>query len=431
MMKLLRKPIWALSFLCIASCLFLGSCSSESDDTPPTTGGEETGGDTGEGNGGGTDTNTSGSFPCEGGMANGFPCQGIDLIDRVTLTEMSADFANDVWGWVDPIDGTEYALVGLTNGTAFVRLDSEGKPTYLGKLPTATSSSTWRDIKVYGDFAFVVAEANNHGMQIFDLKRLRGVDSPVTFDEDSRYTGIGSAHNVVINEDVGYAYPVGSDNTAFGGGVDFVDISDPLNPIGEGGYGESGYTHDAQVVTYQGPDTAYQGREIFIGSNENEVVIVDITDKSNPQLISSVDYTDVRYTHQGWLTEDHRFFLLGDELDESSAGYRSRTLVFNFSNLDNPSLLFEYQGPTNAIDHNGYVKGDKFYLANYTAGMRILDISGLNQRNMTEVAYFDTHPTSDNTTFNGVWSVYPYLPSGFILVNDIEQGLFIVKETVN
>ncbi|WP_245916247.1 choice-of-anchor B family protein [Aureicoccus marinus] len=438
MKTLIHKPIWALSFLCLATCLFLASCGSDSDYMSPVTGGGtggggNYGGGTGSGgtDGGGTGGNTSGSAPCENGSAGGFPCMGIDLVDRVTLQEMSSGEANDVWGWVDPMDGAEYALVGLQNGTGFVRLDAEGQGTYLGKLPTATQNSIWRDIKVYGNHAFIVAEASNHGMQIFDLTRLRGQTSASTYDADAVYNGIGNAHNVVINEDIGYAYPVGTDrNDTYQGGVHFVDVSNPESPSPGGGYGGSGYTHDAQVITYNGPDQVYLGREIFVGANENEVVFVDITDKSNPQFISSVTYADIGYTHQGWFTEDHRFFLLGDELDETGpTGYRSRTIVFNVSNLDNPVNHYEYQGPTNAIDHNGYVLGDKFYLANYTAGVRIIDISNIAQRSMTELAYFDTHPTSDNAQFNGVWSVYPYLPSGFILVNDIEQGLFILKES--
>ena len=98
------------------------------------------------------------------------------------------------------------------------------------------------------------------------------------------------------------------------------------------------------------------------------------------------------------------------------------------SNLDNPTVHFEYQGPTNATDHNGYVKGDKFFLANYTAGIRIINIANISQRQFTEEAFFDTHPESDNSQTTGVWSVYPYLPSGFILANDTQRGLFILKQ---
>lgn len=366
-----------------------------------------------------------GFFPCQGGQAANYPCNGVDLMSQIPLVFFDAQRGNDSWGWVDPSTGKEYALMGLNNGTGFVDISSPSNPMYLGKLPTATVSSNWRDIKVYNNYAFIVAEADDHGMQVFDLTRLRSVASPPeTFTADARLTDFGSAHNIVINEESGYAYAVGADN--FEGGPIFINIQDPLNPVTEGGYEDGDYSHDAQVVTYNGPDTEHIGKEIFIGSNENEVVIADISDKAEPRTIATISYSNVGYTHQGWFTEDQRFFLLGDELDELEIGSRSRTIVFDFEDLDNPLIHTTYLGPTFAIDHNGYVVGDTFYLANYTAGIRMVDISAIEAATMTEVALFDTFPDNDETSFNGVWSVYPFLPSGNIIVSDIAGGLFIV-----
>ncbi len=374
----------------------------------------------------GMDT-TTGIVPCENGMAGDFPCNGFDLLGRVTLAELSANSANDIWGWTDPDTGNEYALVGLNNGTAFVDVSGD-EPLYLGKLPTATNPSTWRDVKVYDNYAFIVSEAAGHGMQVFDLTRLRGLTEAQNFTADAVYTGIGNAHNIVINEEMGFAYPVGTArNDAFNGGAHFVDIQNPLSPTGVGGYGTNGYTHDAQVITYNGPDMDYTGNEIFIGSNENEIAIANITDKNAPTEISTISYSNLGYTHQGWFTEDHRFFILGDELDEQDFGFNSRTLIFDMQDLDNPVLHFEYTGPTQAIDHNGYVLGDEYYLANYTAGMRVLDISDIANENMTETGFFDTFPSNDSASFNGVWSVYPYFESGKILINDSNTGLFVVR----
>lgn len=241
--------------------------------------------------------------PCVGGMAGSYPCNGYNLQSQISLAGLNAGAGNDSWGWTDPSDGKEYALVGLDNGTAFIDISSPTSPVYLGKLPTHTSNSSWRDIKVYNNYAFVVSEANNHGMQVFDLTRLRTVTNPpVTFTEDAHYNGFGSAHNLVINEDTGYAYGVGTGS--YNGGPHFVNIQNPLNPTGEGGYSLGSYSHDAQVVTYCGPDTDYLGKEILVGSNESQVVIVDITDKTNPIGISTISYSNVGYTHQGWFTED-------------------------------------------------------------------------------------------------------------------------------
>ncbi|MGB1042086.1 MAG: choice-of-anchor B family protein [Tenacibaculum sp.] len=381
-------------------------------------------------NGTGDACTPSNKVPCENGMSGNFPCNGYDLLLQLPLNTFDTDFVNDSWGWTDPNTNKEYAIVGLKNGTAFVDITNTDSPIYLGKLPTATVSSTWRDIKVYKDHAYIVSEASNHGMQVFDLTRLRNVaNPPETFTADTHFTEFGSAHNMVINEDSGYAYPVGTSKTGtYKGGPLFINIQDPKNPKSEGGWGMDNYSHDAQVVTYQGPDTDYTGKEILIGSNENEVVIVDISDKANPKNISKISYPNVGYTHQGWFTEDQKHFILGDELDEQNFGNKTRSIVFDFSDLDNPQQAFIYTGPTDAIDHNGYVKENTFYLANYTAGVRFIDISNINGNTMTETGYFDTYPENDGASFNGVWNVYPYFASGKILVSDSNRGLFILKK---
>lgn len=371
-----------------------------------------------------------GVVPCENGRANGFPCNGYDLLARMEHSTFSSTQGNDIWGWTDTATGHEYALVALNNGTAFVDITADD-PVYLGKLPSATGSSVWRDVKIYGNHAYIVSEASGHGMQVFDLTRLRNVANPPTdFTQDARYTGIGNAHNVVINEQNGFAYPVGTArNDTFNGGVHFVDIQNPTSPTAAGGYGDNGYTHDAQVVNYEGPDADYTGREIFIGANEDQIAIVDITDKANPTEIATITYGNLGYTHQGWFTEDQRFFLLGDELDEIDFGFNSRTLVFDLQDLDNPVLHTTYLGPTAAIDHNGYVHGDEFFLANYTAGVRVLDLSDIEGGILTEIGFFDTFPDNDVASFNGVWSVYPYFESGKIIVNDSDTGFFIIQKS--
>ena len=369
--------------------------------------------------------------PCENGMAGIYPCNDYDLVTHIDVQVLGGAGArgNDCWGWTDPTNQREYALMCTTTGTTFVDITDGINPVILGRLPSHTSNSPWRDVKTYGNYAFIVSEASGHGMQVFDLTRLRNVDTtngPVNFTSDAHYGGFGNAHNIVINESNAYAYAVGT-NT-FSGGPHFVDISDPLNPVAAGGYAADAYSHDAQVITYNGPDPDYTGKEILIGSNENEVVIVDINDKNNPTRIATIDYNNIGYTHQGWFTDDMRYFILGDELDERDFGLNSRTIVFDFSDLDNPVHHLDYFGPTIAIDHNGYVKGDTYFLANYTAGVRMIDISNIGT-SMSQVGFFDTYPNNDGTSFNGVWNVYPYFPSGNILVSDINTGMFVVRKS--
>ena len=369
---------------------------------------------------------------CENGFAGEYPCNDYDLLSHFNLDELagSGTEGNDSWGWTDLETNKEYALMAINKGIVFIDITDPANTLILGLLETATVNSSWRDVKVYDSYAFIVSEATNHGMQVFDLKRLRNVlNPPENFTTDSHFTEFGSAHNIVINEESGYAYIVGaSRNSTYGGGPIFINIQDPINPVIEGGFGEGGYSHDAQVITYNGPDTEYAGKEILIGSNENEVVIADISDKMNPIIISTISYSNVKYAHQGWFTEDLRYFILGDELDELRVGNKTRSIIFDFTDLDNPTYHFDYFGTTNAIDHNGYVKDNIYYQANYTAGVRMIDVSNAANKVFSEVGFFDTYPANNNTAFNGVWNVYPYFPSGNIIISDINNGFFVIRK---
>ena len=368
----------------------------------------------------------SGPAQCEDGRAGDFACSGISLAGRVGLDEMEGKAGNDIWGWADRASGAEYALMGMSDGVAFVDVSDPEAPVFLGRLPTRTQESHWRDIKVHGDHAYIVADgAGDHGMQVFDLGRLRGLSGSREFSADTVYGDFGHAHNLAINEETGYAYAV-STNTC-GGGLHMVDIGTPINPMFAGCHAPRSRTHDTHCVVYRGPDAEHRGREICVSSNEDHVEVVDVTDKSAPLTLSTLTYPDMRYVHQGWLTEDHAFFLLGDELDELEFGRSTRTHVFDVSDLDAPAYLYAHDLGTDATDHNLYVLGDRVFEANYTSGLRVLEFGDLTSGEIEEVAYFDTTPDGDGPAFEGAWSVYPYLPSGTVLVSDIGNGLFVLQ----
>ena len=366
----------------------------------------------------------SAQSPCINGLAAGiYPCENVDLLGILGTNQVGGGDMNDIWGWTDPLDGKEYVILGRTSGTGFIDISDPTNPIYLGNLNTNTTSSSWRDIKVYNNYAFIVSEAGGHGMQVFDLTKLRNVTNPpINFSADALYTGFGNAHNIVINEASARAYGVGT-NTA-SGGLHIVDISNPLNPTILGTFSQDGYTHDAQVVNYIGPDAQYQDREIAFACNVNTVTIVDVTDPTDANLITTEGYSGSAYTHQGWLTEDHRYFVVGDELDEQQSGINTRTYFFNVEDLNNPFLAGTYTASTAAIDHNLYIKDGIAYQSNYSAGLRLLDVANLP--NAEEVGYFDVDPSSDAASFNGTWSNYPYFESGVVAVSHIEEGLFLL-----
>ncbi|HSE72598.1 MAG TPA: choice-of-anchor B family protein [Nocardioidaceae bacterium] len=373
--------------------------------------------------------------PCEDGQAGYFPCENVGLASFLPMSAIGGGRGSDVWGWTDPLTERRYAIAGRDNGTAFVDVTNERRPVYLGNLPTSgTNNVIWRDIKVHDDHAYVVAEAREHGMQVFDLTQLRDVDpkaAPVTFEETARYTDFGRAHNVAINEDTGFAYAVGvrEDTRECAGGLHMIDLRDPAAPVFAGCFADDGYTHDTQCVEYDGPDTRFTGREICFSSNEDTLTIVDVTDKQDPVQLARVGYDGSAYSHQGWLTEDGRHFLMGDELDELTSGGGTSTLVWDVEDLTAPVQFSRFTNDTTAIDHNLFVKGDLVFQSNYRSGLRILDASEVADGTLREVGYLDTWPEDDDTAFShGTWSNYPFLDNGLVLVHGYD-GLFLARPT--
>lgn len=375
--------------------------------------------------------NLEGPSDCVDGMADIFPCENVDLVGVLALDEIGGGSGNDLWGWTDPVDGREYALMGRSNGIAFVDVSIPSAPVYVANLPSHTGeSSILRDVKVHADHAFVVADSiPGHGMQVFDLGQLRSVASPPqTFPNTSHYAGFDTAHNIVINEDSGFAYAVGSDKCA--GGLHMIDITTPTSPVFAGCFSEDGYTHDAQCVMYSGPDAEHLGKEVCFNSNEDTVTIVDVTDKSDPVQLSRTSYPNFGYVHQGWLTEDQVYFVQDDEADELQGGHNTRTYTWDVSDLDAPVLTGFWDAAGQAVDHNQYVKGRFTYQANYERGLRVLEMISPQTGQMSERAFFDTFPSSDSNTFSGAWSVYPFFASGIVIVSDRSRGLFILRPDV-
>ena len=391
----------------------------------------------------GLDPIVGGRVDCDGGAAALFPCRDVELLSFLPVRAIGGGRGvevNDVWGWTDPETGREYALVGRYDGTSFIDVSEPERPRYLGDLPlhAGATPNVWRDIKVHRDHAYIVADgAGEHGMQVFDLTRLRTVREPVTFEADAHYGGIASAHNIVIDTVSGFAFAVGSSGggETCGGGLHMIDIRTPERPTFAGcfsdprtGRASTGYSHDAQCVTYAGPDTEHRGRQICLGANETALSIADVTDKAAPVALARASYPNVAYAHQGWLTEDHRYFYMNDEGDESAGTVAgTRTLIWDVADLDDPVMVGEYIHDTPAIDHNLYVKGDLMYQSNYTSGLRILDVSEPEAPRL--VAYFDTVPWGDDeATFDGSWSNYPYFASGTLVVTSGKEGVFLLKK---
>ena len=379
---------------------------------------------------------------CSEGEASVFGCNDMDLVAYLPVSALGGERGtrlNDIWGWTDPETEREYALVGRMDGTSFVDVTDPANPVVVGNLPRTggIQGTSWRDMKVYSDHVFVVSDiSGNHGMQVFDLTRLREFSGTMlTFDEDAHYDRINSVHNIVINEESGFAYAVGSSagGDTCGGGLHMIDIRDPKNPTFAGCFADAntgrsgtGYTHDAQCVIYRGPDQEHRGKEICFGANENALSIADVSDKENPFALSVATYPNIGYAHQGWLTEDQAYFFMGDETDEFQLVSNTRTLIWDVKDLDEPILAKEFLSENTSSDHNLYIVDDLMFQSNYNSGLRVFDVS--DAENPREVGFFDTVPGPDSPAMRGSWSNYPFFKSGVIVVTSMGEGLFIVKK---
>jgi choice-of-anchor B domain-containing protein len=374
------------------------------------------------------------------GKVGPFDCKDVELLAFIPGSMLRADGGsrgvrtNDNWGWTDPETGREYALVGRNDGTSFIDITDPSNPVLIGDLPKTPNTprtQLWRDMKVYRDHVFIVADgAGNHGMQVFDLRKLRNVtDRPALFEPDVHYDRIASVHNIAINEETGFAYLVGSrgGGDTCGGGLHMVDVREPLNPQFAGCFRHDNGTHDTQCVSYSGPDQRYQGREICLNSNGRAFGISDVTDKGNPTAIAQTTHPNPAYLHQGWLTTDQKYFIMDDESDVIAGNVpTTRTLVWDLTNLEDPVLAKEFMGSMPASAHNLYIRGDTAYQANYRYGLHILDVK--DPVNPREIGFFDTAPFHEGPGFSGAWSTYPFFESGTIIVTSLQEGLFILKK---
>jgi choice-of-anchor B domain-containing protein len=374
---------------------------------------------------------------CQNGVAAGYPCDRVNLLSYTGKMELGATITNslvaNLWGWTDPETGSEYVIVGLQEGTAFVDVSNPLTPTYLGLLPTHFPTATlspFRDMKVYQNYAYIIGDApSQNGLQIFDLTTLRGITTPTTFSETAHYDGIVDGHNIFIHEATGYAYVVRRGAGACNTGTVMIDLQDPLNPADAGCYGAGGIASDLQCVLYHGPDADYQGREICLVASDDNVVVGDVTSKTMPVTLAIRDYHHAERAHSAWFTEDHHYFISVDMDDEHHHGLNTRVFIWDASDLDNiPEEPVIYNGPTTGSDHNIWVRGDYAYIGNLRAGLRILDLRQIANGTLAQAAYFDNFaPNNFAGHEQGAWAVYPYFESGVIAISDRTEGLFLVR----
>ena len=352
---------------------------------------------------------------------------------------------NDIWGYTDLNTGREYAFIGVETGVAILDITDPTAPEQVG-APTGTAT-TWRDIEIYQQFdaaaqrwrafAYVVADNAPDPLMVLDLSGLPNGVEQVTFTSDHR-----SAHtNYMTNADWTYGIAQTSETPLLaiaganlnGGNHRLYSLTNPRAPALIS-VSTSGYAHDltsfpvkdARKNTQCVNASAQPVCQVLTDFNENTFDIWDVTDPNSRQLLVSQPYPNARYTHSGWWTEDGRYLFVHDELDERDFNLNTTVRVFDMANLRAPVLAGSWVGPTRAIDHNGYVRGNRYYFSNYSEGLTVLDIT--NPATPARVGFFDTFPATAELGFVGAWGTYPFFASGTIAISDINSGLYLVRD---
>ena len=381
---------------------------------------------------------------CVDNSADTYACDKVDLLAHVALGDMAGEPEDgaDIWGFVDLNTAREYALIGLGNGLAVFDVTDPREPFEVGHV--AWNASIWRDVKVlqrfdraagrWMSYAYVSSEVGGR-LIVVDLT---GLPNRIALARERPETSIHNVHVSNVEPATGapldetgappLLYAVGGyDNE---GGFVAYELSDPLNPVVVA-RSTGGYSHDAASFLVADSRASACGARgtcpVLIDFNADTLDLWDFSTASRPRMLSSTTYPGARYVHSGWPTEDGRHVLVQDELDELRGQVTRTTLrIFSLGSLTNPVLAGSWSGTTAAIDHDGFVRGNRYYMSNYSRGLTVLDLT--DPTRPTQAGYFDTYPTNDATTFSGAWGAYPFLPSGNLLVSDISGGLYVLGD---
>lgn len=336
------------------------------------------------------------------------PAQGIAASDSLHCNVDSLSNVNtfsngyiDCWGFVGS-NGGEYAILHEQSGTIFYRITDPSNPVQVAFI--AGTQTFWRDSKFYGDYVYTVADGGvTDGLQIVDVS---DPDNPVQLPS---YTGFNSAHNIFIDSTTARLYVLGSN--LGNGGVRILDIgTDPENPVEIGSW-ETNYVHDFYIRN----DTAH-----CASVYAKQFYILDMSVPASVQELAVHNYN--KSSHSTWLLSDSQYLLTTDEEN------RGRIRCWDISDLQNISQISTYRpAAADLIStvHNVFVKNDTAYVSFYKFGLRVVDFT--DPFNPVEIGHYDTYPTPIGTLFVGSFGLYPFLPSGTIIMSDMQTGLWLFR----
>lgn len=332
--------------------------------------------------------------------------------DSLTPTNWLDSRYNDVWGTV--VNGLEIAIVGSTEGVHFIDVTDPTNPTELAFVEgkAVGVNLVHRDYHSYNGFLYTVADEGPSSLQIIDMNNL---PNSVEVIYDSTDLLIQS-HNVFIDTTNQILYACNGN----GFELQLIDIADPANPVSLASY------NGANLPVSQIHDMYVRDGIAYLNSAFQGLYVMDFTIPTMPVLLGSMtDYPQSGYNHSGWLSDDGEHYYLCDE----THGMDVKTVsVADLSDIS-VTALFNAESNNEQIAHNAIVTGDLLYVSYYYDGLQVFDVS--DPDNPVRKAFFDTFDGVSDGGFQGAWGVYPLLPSGNILLSDMNNGLFVIENVEN
>ena len=325
---------------------------------------------------------------------------------------------NEVWGLV--VNEREFAVIGSTSGTHIFDVTDPVNSEQVQFIPGAATGTQiiHRDYHDRNGFLYAVSDEGNSTLQIIDIKQLPDA-APVIYDSNEL---IKTAHNIFIDENLNKLYACNVRSASSGWNASSLvifNIDNPINPV--------------QLISYEVPGTGAGVHDMwvkndtaFLNNGGDGLFVVDFTDLTSPQIIGSLtDYTDKGYNHSGWPTADMKTYIMADE----NWGYDMKVLDISDLSDITEKTTFSSEIHPNSIAHNQLIKENYVYVSSYHDGLQVYDIS--DQENPIKVASYSTYLMDDHDSYRGAWGVYPFLPSGNILVSDMQYGLYVLAPSQN
>lgn len=354
-----------------------------------------------------------------------YPSQNISLAGFISPNTSSIGLGpnnqrySGCWAWYQSNKNKEYAISGGSSGTYFIDITNPATPSVSAYVP-GKSNCIWREIKTYQNYCYVSSDdpAPNN-FQIIDMQYLP--DSVHVIHKGTTY--IQTGHTLWVDNNKLYV------GIAKGGAVGVASmavfsLATPTAPVLL-----RKLNQDFPMIT--GVHDMYVRNDTVYASCEGMGLYMFKLNANNTfsQLGSFSNYASgFTYNHSSYLTQNGQTLVFCDEIP---VGMPLRMVnVSNPANITPQSTVIPY--PT-SVPHNPYVVGnDHVVLSSYQDGLQIYNIS--NPASPFLAGYFDTHPqggapngTYFNNEYAGNWGAYPWLPSGLIVANDMQNGVFILN----